>query len=566
MDFNDLEKKYKRLNISGEANLINYYSTRISRSNNIQDKNKFIKEVDIIKRRYYDYTEYVYIKTTQDMNDEFFLQEAKYIQDNEDEFEKACVKFAQTLLDDDDIDELKKRWGKYFFDKLNVMQNLFNKDVIGLNINERKTIEQMNEYRASKSISFNNEKITNKNLHKYVSSQNRDTRKNLFINMNKSNLEYKDYYSEKYRDLIVIRHKIARRLGYDGYLEYSDKDRCRIDYDHNDIINFRKAIKKYLASNIHQITDIQREKLKVDKLYTYDLRVYFKDCKPTPLSDPYLILNKISKRLKNINPILTNIIKKMFTDKSFDLSPRENKANINYASYIINNDISFMFANYERSAKSFMDFTVCLSYALLNYISSYNELIEYTNPQDDIAEAFSIAFNFLIFEFANELFIKDYKKYIISYKIKLLYDILFYCLINEFEESLYLDIKTDVNVRYNIFRKLHHEYFPFISVDENVFDVGMWWLNYYTLFNRPMLSINFALGAFSGIDYCNKLLENKNDAIKSFNTMMDKAGKEDFLKTIVSSNLKNPFDCESVKTVVEKYIKNLKNEYKNIKY
>lgn len=564
MNFNELEKNYKRLDIQAEANMVNYYARRIARSNDINEKNKYIKKVDIIKRRFYDFNDYVYIKSMQDMNNEFFAQEQSYIDQYHDDFDKACVKFAQTLLDDDDLDELKKRWGKYFFDKLNVMQNLYNKDVIGLNVNENKIIEEMRVYRESKSIYYNKEKITNKNLYKYVLSQDRDTRRNLLFNMNKNNVEFKDYYAEKYRDLVVIRHKIAKRLGYDGYLDFSDKDRCRIDYDHNDIINFRNAIKEHLASKIHLISDIQKEKLGIDNLYTYDLRVYFKEYDARPIENPYKLLRKISEKLKDINPLYSSIIDKMFDDESLDLCPRDGKAKINSANFLGSSDTSFILANYDASPKSFMDFVVCLSYALLNYTSSYSELYEYANPQDDIAEAISIAFSFIVLEFAKDLFTNDAKKYVINYRIKLIYDILFYCLINEFEESLYLDIKTDVDERYEIFRKLHHEYFPFIAVDKDVFDVGMWWLNYYTLFNMPMLSINFALGAFSGIDFYNKLIDNKSDAIKSLDTLMDISGKEDFLKTVHLSNLHNPFDLDSIKMTVEKYVEDLANDYKKI--
>lgn len=564
MIFNQLEKTYTRLDILAEANLINYYTTRIARSKSLVEKNKYIKEVDIIKRRYYDFANYVFIKTTQNINDKFFSEEERYIEEHSDDFDKACVKFAQTLLEDDEIDELKKRWGKYFFDKLNVIQNLYNKDVIGLNVNENKIIEEMNSYRESKSLYYNGEKITNKNLYKYVLSQNRDIRKNLLMKVNKNNIELKDYYAEKYRDLVVIRHKIAKRLGYDGYLEYSEKDRCRIDYDRSDIKDFRDSIKEHLASQIHLISDIQKEKLGTDNLYTYDLRVYFKNYNPLALKNPYSLLNKISQGLESVNPLFTKIIDKMFSDRSLDLSPREGKAKINYANFLHSSDTSFMFTNYDSSSKSFMDFIKCLSYALLNYISSYNEITEYTSPQDDIAETFSIAFSFIVLEFAQELFTKDAQKYIINYKIKLLYDILFYCLINEFEESLYLDIKMDVDERYKVFRKLHHEYFPFISVDENIFDVGMWWLNYYTLFNRPMLSINFSLGAFSGIDFYNHLRNNKNKAISNIAVLMDLAGKEDFLKTIKASNLSNPFDSNNINEVITQYVRELAKEYKKI--
>lgn len=564
MKFDEIEKLYKRIDVLSEANLINFYANRLARTKSFDEKNAIIREVDIIKRRYDSHYEYVFIKITQNNEDNFFNDEFKYFEDNEDEFKKSCVKFAQTLLDDDDIDKLKKRWGKYFFDKLEIMQNLYYKDIIGLNINENNIIQEINEYRESKSITFNGEKITNRNLEDFVSHPDRNIRKNILKLLNINNDQYKAYYAEKYRDLVVIRHKIAKRLGYDGYLDFSDKDRCRINYDRNDIINFRNSIKKHLASQMHIITDIQKEKLGIDNLYTYDMRVYFKDYDALPMQDPYLLLKKISENLKKHNPFSSKIIEKMLEEKSFDLEARMNKTNITYASYLHNFDTSFIFTNYEANHTDFSKFITCLSYALINYLSSYNEIIEYTSPEDDIVRAYSTAFSFIIHDFINKLFVKGSEKYAVAYKIKLLYDILFYCLISEFEESLFLDIKTDVDERYEIFRKLHAEYFPFISVDKENFDVGMWWLNYHNLFNTPMLSINYAIGDLSGLDFYNNFNDDKESSFKKMNTLMDNASKEDFLTSIELSGLKNPFVDDNIKDIINKYIASLANEYKKI--
>lgn len=564
MKFDEIKKLYKRIDIISEANLINFYANRLARTKSFDEKNSIIREVDIIKRRYDSFYEYVFIRFAQDSSDKFFNGEFKYIEDNEDEFKKACVKFAQTLLDDDDLDKLKKRWRKYFFDKLEIKQNLYYKDVIGLNINENKILKEISDRRNAISIPIDNEIVTSRNLITHLTSPDREKRKKVALAMNKNNVKSKDFYAEKYRDLVVIRHKIAKRLGFDGYLDFSDKDRCRIDYDHNDIINFRNSIKKHLASNMHIITDIQKKKLGVDSLYTYDMRVYFKEHNTIPIKDPYLLLKKISENLKNDSPFLSKVIDKMFDDNSLDLNPRKDKAKITFASYLHNFDTSFIFTNYEANHSEFNKFITCLSYALLNYQSSYNEIIEYTSPEDDIIRAYTTAFSFIVMNFIDELFLNDAKKYATAYKIKVLYDILFYCLISEFEESLYLDIKTDIEERYEIFRKLHTEYFPFISVDKNEFDVGMWWLNYNNLFNTPMLSINYAIGDISGLDFCNNFLDDKKDAFKKMNTLMDNASKEDFLTSIKLSGLKNPFIDDNVKDITIKYIENLANEYKKI--
>ena len=92
----------------------------------------------------------------------------------------------------------------------------------------------------------------------------------------------------------------------------------------------------------------------------------------------------------------------------------------------------------------------------------------------------------------------------------------------------------------------------------------MWWLNYNNLFNTPMLSINYAIGDISGLDFCNNFLDDKKDAFKKMNTLMDNASKEDFLTSIKLSGLKNPFIDDNVKDITIKYIENLANEYKKI--
>lgn len=61
MKFEDIEKYYKRIDIISEANLINFYATRLARTKNFDEKNSLIRAVDIIKRRYDNFYEYVFI-------------------------------------------------------------------------------------------------------------------------------------------------------------------------------------------------------------------------------------------------------------------------------------------------------------------------------------------------------------------------------------------------------------------------------------------------------------------------------------------------------------------------
>ena len=179
MKFDEIKKLYKRIDIISEANLINFYANRLARTKSFDEKNSIIREVDIIKRRYDSFYEYVFIRFAQDSSDKFFNGEFKYIEENEDEFKKACVKFAQTLLDDDDLDKLKKRWGKYFFDKLEIKQNLYYKDVIGLNINENKILKEISDRRNAISIPIDNEIVTSRNLITHLTSPDREKRKKL---------------------------------------------------------------------------------------------------------------------------------------------------------------------------------------------------------------------------------------------------------------------------------------------------------------------------------------------------------------------------------------------------
>ena len=79
-----------------------------------------------------------------------------------------------------------------------------------------------------------------------------------------------------------------------------------------------------------------------------------------------------------------------------------------------------------------------------------------------------------------------------------------------------------------------------------------------------MLSINYALGALSGLDYYNNFTDDRGNALKKMTTLMENASKEDFLKSIELSGLKNPFIEENIKDIVIKYIDNLASEYKKI--
>ena len=116
----------------------------------------------------------------------------------------------------------------------------------------------------------------------FIESENREVRKSASEAKWKFFEDNEKEFDRIYDELVKIRVRIAKKLGYKNFVELGYDRMGRTDYSSGDISGFRDAVKKFIVPVSESIREMQMKRVGLDKLYYYDSGFIFKNGNPTP--------------------------------------------------------------------------------------------------------------------------------------------------------------------------------------------------------------------------------------------------------------------------------------------
>ena len=89
-----------------------------------------------------------------------------------------------------------------------------------------------------------------------------------------------------YDDLVKVRTKIAKKLGFNNYVELGYARMARTDYNAEMVANFRNQVLEHIVPVASKLKERQEKRIDVDQLLYYDENFSFKSGNATPKGDP----------------------------------------------------------------------------------------------------------------------------------------------------------------------------------------------------------------------------------------------------------------------------------------
>ena len=161
-------------------------------------------------------------------------------------------------------------------------------------------------------------------------------------------------------NLITIRNKIAKQLGFNNYVEYSLYKLKRFDYDYKDINKFRNNIIKHIIPICSMMNEQKKKELKLDEL-KYD--------------NDYI-----------------------------DLETRDNKVNFSITNYLTESCIPVITGNYKNNYLDVQTTTHEMGHSFQKYCASIKDkdyivspLLKY--PTMEVAEIFSYSMELIMMNY-----------------------------------------------------------------------------------------------------------------------------------------------------------------------
>jgi M3 family oligoendopeptidase len=547
-DLNLIEKSFRKI-------LETFYSAKT-----FDECENAIERINVLRSEFDSMYSIAMIRFNINTADPYYANEAHYYDTNIPIYQNLVLEYYKALKASPFKENIKDKWGLSLFHHVESAILSNHPAILDDLKTENKLSSQYNKLIASAKINFNGEENNIAGMLAFEQEQDRAMRKNAseakwqFFSNNSVKLD------DLYHQLVQTRHKTARKLGFNNFIELAYTRYLRTDYSQANVSVFREQIKAKVVPIVSEINKKRAERLRIDKIKYYDSAIFFKTGNAKLKGDDDCLLNNAETMFSQFAPEMDMFFKFMRNKELMDLISRKNKSFRGYCTWINQHKSPFIFANFNGTSNDVRILVHELGHAFQKYHSKHHQLPEYSRPTFEACEIHSMSLEFLSWPWMNLFFEEDSIKYQYSHICGAL-TLLTYCAaIDEFQHVVYAEPGLSSLERKKEWKKIEQKYLPYHDYDDNDFlNAGGYWQQQSHIFTKPFYYIDYGLAQICALQFWNRSRNDFNNAWQDYLKICKVGGSMSFAEILNLAALKSPFEEDCLETTLQPVVQWLDN-------
>lgn len=538
-DVKAFEQKFKE-----QLNAFTSASTYEEQDQAMTQINKLRSEMDTL-------SQLVYIRHSIDTNDEFYKAEQDFFDENGPVIQEYITDYYRALVDSKFRAELENKWGRQLFQLAELSLKTFSPEIIEDLQQENKLTTEYSKLIASAKIQFEGEERTLSQLIPFQQSTDRNMRKRAMEASSGFMAENEANFDRIYDDLVKVRTKIAKKLGFNNYVELGYARMARTDYNAEMVANFRNQVLEHIVPVATKLKERQQKRIDVDQLLYYDENFSFKSGNATPKGDPDWIVNHGAKMYEELSPETHEFFTYMQENGLMDLVAKKGKQSGGYCTYISEYGAPFIFSNFNGTSGDIDVLTHEAGHAFQVYESRGFEVPEYGFPTYEACEIHSMSMEFFTWPWMDRFFEDEADKYRFDHLASGLIFIPYGVTVDEFQHFVYENPDATPAERKQAWREIERKYLPHRNYDDNAYlEQGGFWHKQGHIFNSPFYYIDYTLAQICAFQFWKKMHEDQSAAWADYLHLCRQGGSKSFTELVKVAGLISPFEDGCVTSVI----------------
>ncbi|MCG5249889.1 M3 family oligoendopeptidase [Brevibacillus agri] len=491
------------------------------------------------------------IRHTINTEDPFYKEEQDYWDEAGPVYQGIVSRYYAAIVHSPYRSQLEQKWGAQLFRIAETTLTTFSPEVVADLQEENRLASQYIALMASAKIMFEGEERTLPQLLPFQTSTDRKMRKKA----NEAKYDFLRQHTEKldsiYDSLVKVRTRIAKKLGFNSFVELAYARLNRTDYDADMVARFRRQVEEQIVPVATKLVERQRERIGVDTMKYYDLAFDFATGNPTPKGSPDWIVENGRKMYAQLSPETDEFFSFMLENECLDLLSKKGKATGGYCTYMSKYKLPYIFANFNGTSGDIDVLTHEAGHAFQVYVSRGFEVPEYHFPTYEACEIHSMSMEFLTWPWMELFFEEDTDKYKFSHLSSSLLFIPYGVAVDEFQHAVYEQPEMTPAERKRTWREIERKYLPYRNYDENEFlEEGGFWQQQSHIFRDPFYYIDYTLAQICAFQFWKRAQENPEQAWDDYLTLCREGGSKSFTELVKVAKLYSPFEDGCIQSVI----------------
>lgn len=493
------------------------------------------------------------VRHTIDTQDVFYKAENDFYDEMLPVLQESYIAVDKAFLNHAKSDELKKRVPETYFMAKEMEFASFDPSIIEDMQLENKLTSQYQALLASAQIPFDNEIYTLPGLEVKTNDKDRNVRKAAMLAYWGWYSEHEDQIGDLYDQLVKVRTKMAKKLGYDSFIELGYKRMKRYDYDQEDVANYRKQVLEDVVPFDTKLYDLQKKRLGYDTLHAWDEKIEFLSGNPKPKYDREEMVKRALHMYKELDPKTGEFFQFMVDHETLDLDSKKGKAQGGYCTFIPDQKSPFIFANFNQTSHDAEVLTHEAGHAFQVYESQDIKPLDCVWPTYESCEIHSMSMEFFTYPWMKDFFEEDVDKYYFNHLSGAIKFLPYGVLVDHFQHEVYANPDMSPKERMATWRRLEKQYLPHKNYEDiDVLEEGGWWMRQTHIFMNPFYYIDYTLAQVCAFQFWVRLQNKDPQAFEDYKHICKIGGTLPFRKIVKEANLNVPFEAGCLKETVQK--------------
>lgn len=492
------------------------------------------------------------IRHSIDTKNEFYDGENEFYDENSPKIQEMHNKYYEAISNSKFRAELEEKFGSQLFKLAEFSMKSFDPKVSELLTKENKLVTEYSKLLASAEIEFDGKTLNLSEFGPYMQHEDREMRRAASVASGGFYKEHMEKIDKIYGDLVKVRDEIAKELGYKDFVELGYLRMKRIDYDRTMVEKFRKQVEEYVVPLATKLKERQRQRINVDKLYSYDESFDFETGNATPKGTAEDILKHGETMYKELSPETDEFYKFMRERNLFDVEAKKGKQGGGYCTFIPNYEAPFIFSNFNGTLGDITVLTHEAGHAFQTFMSRNTPVPEYIFPTLESCEIHSMSMEYFTYDWMHLFFEEGTDKFFFTHLAENIEFLPYGVAIDEFQHIVYENPHFTAAERREAWQELERKYLPHRDYDGIEPQIhGAFWHRQGHVFGAPFYYIDYTLAQVCAMQFWKKSKEDFAGAWKDYLHLCGLGGSMAFTELVAEANLKSPFEEGSLKAVIE---------------
>ncbi|MFN8304495.1 MAG: M3 family oligoendopeptidase [Saprospiraceae bacterium] len=493
-----------------------------------------------------------YIRHTANTADPFYEQENAFFDENLPAYEALNNRYFRTLLNASFRSELELRFGKQLFTLAELALKTFRPEILEDLQQENALSTEYTKIKAQAQIEFEGKTYNLSSIYPVELSDDRERRRAAAATKWQFYAEKAPAVEQIFDDLVKTRHRMARKLGYNNFIEVGYARMRRSDYTPEMVANFRRQVRDIIVPLANELYERQRRRLGLDALLYFDEEYKFPSGNPKPQGSPEEIVAHASRMYHELSSETDVFFQHMLDAQLMDLVNRDGKAPGGYCTYLNKYSAPYIFSNFNGTSGDIDVLTHEAGHAFQVWSSGQRfSFEEYHWPTSDAAEIHSMSMEFFTWPWMQLFFGPDTDKYYFLHLSGAVLFLPYGVAVDEFQHIVYGNPDMTPAERNAAWRELEKIYLPHRRYNGNDFlEKGGFWQKQSHIFNSPFYYIDYTLAQICAFQFWVRDRHDHADAWNDYVRLCQAGGSQSFLRLVKEANLRSPFDDGCVESVV----------------